>query len=119
MQKPFFAARGLDLSGFHEGTLNLDIAPLRFRLVAPEYTFRRVEWTPLHPPEDFSFSRCRIRHAGREAEGWIYTPHPETKADHFQPPTMLEVLAPLLPGISYGDEVTLLVAWGQVEVGPP
>ncbi len=78
-----------------------------FRLVEPEHTFRRVEWTPLHPPEDFSFSRCRILHAGREVEGWIYTPHPETKADHFQPPTMLEVLAPFLPGIAYGDEVTL------------
>jgi hypothetical protein len=119
MQKPFFEALGLDLSGFHEGTLNLDIAPFRFRLVEPEHTFRRVEWTHLHPPEDFSFSRCRILHAGLEVGGWIYTPHPETKADHFQPPTMLEVLAPFLPGIAYGDEVTLRVPRGQVEICAP
>lgn len=119
MQKPFFEALGLDLSGFHEGTLNIDIAPLRFRLVEPEHTFRRVEWTHLHPPEDFSFSHCRILHAGREVEGWIYTPHPGTKADHFQPPTMIEVLAPFLPGIAYGDEVTLRLTRGQVEVCPP
>lgn len=116
LQKPFFEALGLDLAGFHEGTLNVDIAPLRFRLVAPAHTFRRVEWTHLHPPEDFSFSRCRLIHGGQEVDGWIYTPHPETKADHFQPPTMLEVLAPFVPGIAYGDRVSLRLAAGEVEV---
>jgi len=31
MQIPFFRERGLDLAGFHPGTMNVDCAPLRFR----------------------------------------------------------------------------------------
>ena len=116
MQKPFFAALGLDLAGFHEATLNVDLSPFLFRLLHPAHTFHRVEWTHLHPPETFSFSRCRIGHCGREVDAWIYTPHPETKADHFQPPTMLEILAPFLVGVSYGDAVTLRIAPEEVEL---
>ena len=107
MQKPFFAERGLDLSAFHEGTLNLDIAPNRFALAKPAFTFRRVTWTDLHPPEDFSFSHCRLRHQGIVHLGWVYTPHPETKAAHFQPSTMLEIIAPFIDGLTYGAKVEL------------
>ena len=32
MQAPFFKERGLDLSGFHRGTLNISVAPRRFRI---------------------------------------------------------------------------------------
>lgn len=35
MQKPFFQALGLDLSPYHVGTLNVSIAPLRYRVIAP------------------------------------------------------------------------------------
>jgi hypothetical protein len=118
MQRPFFAARGLDLSRFHEGTLNVDIAPLRFTLERPTYTFHRVEWTPLHPPEDFSFSRCRVIRRGMEFRGWIYTPHPETKAAHFQPPTLLEIIAPTLPGLTYGDRLSILVHPAEIRIEP-
>ena len=116
MQRPFFAALGLDLSAFHDGTLNVDIAPLRFALVNPSHTFRAVEWTDRHPPEDFSFSQCRIQHAGVLHEGWVYTPHPGTKAAHFQPPTVMEIIAPFIPGLAYGDEVVLSVRSGEVQL---
>lgn len=119
MQKPFFAALGFDLTGLHEATLNVDLSPWRFRLRHPAHTFHRVEWTHLHPPETFSFSRCRIGHGGREVDAWIYTPHPGTKADHFQPPAMLEILAPFLPGVGYGDAVTLRIAPEEVELMAP
>lgn len=112
MQRPFFAERGLDLSPFFEGTLNVEIAPQAFALVKPTHTFRQVSWTELHPPEDFSFSRCRVVHRGAEYVGWVYTPHPETKAAHFQPPTMLEIIAPWVEGLNYGDAVDL---WAPVE----
>src|SRR5512140_2352625 len=59
-QRPIFKSRGLDLDRYFNGTLNIDIRPYAFRLEHPEYTFRQVEWTDLHPPEHFSFSRCKV-----------------------------------------------------------
>jgi hypothetical protein len=63
----------------------------------------------LHPPEHFSFSRCRVIHKGVEYDGWVYYPHPETKIRNFQNPSLLEVIAMPIPGLQYGDEVDVLV----------
>jgi len=106
-QTPFFKKLGLDLSGFFRGTLNISIGPKTFKVVKPEITFRGVEWTSLHPPEDFSFSRCRILNDGHRYEGWIYYPHPETKKRHFQKNSIIEVIAPFMPQIKYGLEVEI------------
>jgi hypothetical protein len=113
-QKPHFKARGLDLDRFFLGTLNISIAPLIFKMVNPEYTFPLVAWTDLHPPETFSFSPCRVRFQGREYEGLIYYPHPETKIRHFQNPSLIEVIAEYVSGIGYGDEVELMLDANQV-----
>ncbi len=118
-QKPVFKELGLDLERFYSGTLNVSIAPFAFAMVNPEYTFRRVAWTDLHPPEDFSFSRCLVRFRGSEVEGYVYYPHPETKKRHFQSTSTLEILAVYLPDLKYGDqvEVKLRTAEVLVEVG--
>lgn len=108
-QRPIFAERGLDLSGFFNGTLNIDIRPATFELTKPEYTFRDVNWTDLHPPEHFSFCRCRVIYGGAEHEGWIYYPHPETKRRNFQDPSLIEVITDPLHGIRPGDDIEVLV----------
>ncbi len=105
MQKPFFKQLGLDLSACHEGTLNVSIHPYTFTMRRPQYTFRKVEWTSLHPPEDFSFSRCGVIFDHVRYEGWIYYPHPETKKAHFQNPSIVEIIAPFIPNLTYGDQV--------------
>jgi hypothetical protein len=110
-QKPFFKARGLDLSEYFEGTLNISIAPLAFEMSAPELTFELVEWTDLHPPETFSFSRCKVFFKGAEYAGWVYYPHPETKRTHFQDPSLIEVVTHKILDIRYGDGI-------EVEVNP-
>jgi len=110
-QRPIFKSRGLDLSDYFNGTLNIDIRPYTFKLVKPEFTFHHVEWTDLHPPEHFSFSQCKVLYKDFEYEGWVYYPHPETKLRHFQDPSLLEVIAFPIPQIKYGDEV-------QVQVNP-
>ena len=115
-QKPFFKAGGLDLDRFFTGTLNISIAPLRFIIAKPAFTFRRVAWTDLHPPEDFSFSACRVRFKEKEYEGYIYYPHPETKIRHFQDPSMIEVVSQEIPGIEYGDQVTLFVDSDEIQI---
>jgi hypothetical protein len=108
-QRPFFKSRGLDLNRYFNGTLNIDIRPHTFELIQPEFTFHNVEWTDLHPPEHFSFSRCKVIFENVEYEGWVYYPHPETKLRHFQNPSLLEVIASPIPKIIYGDEVDVLV----------
>lgn len=117
-QFPVFKTRGLDLTSYYRGTLNVDISPATFDLENPEFTFRGVRWTDLHPPEHFSFSRCRIRYAGGEYKGWIYFPHPETKRRNFQNLSLLEVIADLIPKVKYGDALEVFVNPKRVVIGP-
>ena len=107
IQAPFFQGLGLDLADCFKGTLNISITPSTFQLIQPEFTFRGVEWTDRHPPEDFSFSRCQILFHAVTYSGWIYYPHPETKMRNFQNPSIIEIIAPQIPGIGYGDLVTI------------
>jgi hypothetical protein len=118
-QRPIFKARGLDLDGYFNGTLNIDLRPFTFKLIKPEFTFRNVEWTDLHPPENFSFSRCKVIYKDIEYDGWVYYPHPETKLRHFQDPSLLEVIALLIPEIKYGDEVQVCIHPDRIEVSTP
>jgi hypothetical protein len=108
-QKPFFKKLGLDLHEYFNGTLNISIAPLTFEMSAPEITFELVEWTDLHPPETFSFSRCSVLFCEREYSGWVYYPHPETKRTHFQDPSLVEVITVEIPNIKYGNVIELEV----------
>jgi hypothetical protein len=114
MQKPFFKALGLDLDSFYEGTLNISIAPYTFTLKNPEFTFPSVEWTDKHPPENFSFSRCKVIFNGLEYLGWVYYPDPSTKKAHFQNPSLVEVIAPLIPNIKKDDEVQLALNANEI-----
>jgi hypothetical protein len=115
-QRPFFKSLGLDLNDFFNGTLNIDISPAAFKLIKPELTFQHVEWTDLHPPEHFSFSKCKVIYKDVEYGGWVYYPHPETKLRHFQNPSLLEVIAYPIPDINYGDKVEVLINLEEIEV---
>lgn len=117
-QIPLFKQRGLDLQRFHPGTLNVSIAPLSFEMIDPEFIFRQVEWTDLHPPEDFSFSPCKVRYKGGEYEGFIYYPHPETKERHFESDSVLEIICMYIQGIRYGEGVELVLNGAQVRIKP-
>lgn len=115
-QRPLFASRGLDLTSYFNGTLNIDIRPSEFTMLKPQFTFHHVEWTDLHPPEHFSFSRCKVIFKEVEYDGWVYYPHPETKLRHFQNPSLLEVIAMSIPGIQYGDEVNIWVNDEEIQI---
>ncbi len=113
-QKPLFKALGLDLYKYFNGTLNISIAPLEFEMIKPEYTFELVEWTDLHPPETFSFSRCKVIFKGGEYPGWVYYPHPETKKTHFQNASLIEVITSEIPDIQYGDGLDIEVNLDEI-----
>jgi len=115
-QRPIFKARGLDLSGYFNGTLNIDIRPHTFEMLKPEFTFQRVAWTDLHPPEHFSFSRCKVIYKDVEYDGFVYYPHPETKIRNFQTPSLLEVIAMPIPEVKYGDEMDVMVNGDEIVI---
>jgi hypothetical protein len=115
-QKPFFKALGLDLDAFYNGTLNISISPNTFKMVNPEITFEHVQWTDLHPPETFSFSRCTLIYQNICYAGWVYYPHPETKIRHFENPSIIEILTQHVSDIYYGDEVKIELNKTEIEV---
>lgn len=115
-QKPYFKALGLDLENVYNGTLNISIHPHTFEMINPEFIFERVEWTDLHPPETFSFSRCALMFKGKRYAGWVYYPHPETKERHFQQPSIIEILAGFIPGIRYGVEVEIELNGEEIQI---
>jgi hypothetical protein len=115
MQAPHFLALGFDLGAYHQGTVNVSIAPCTFRVVQPRLTFRQVKWHPTEPAEDFSFFDFRVVIADAAAiAGVIYYPHPETKPEHFQAPDVLELLLPFVPGLHYGMTLNLEIPSNQM-----
>ena len=114
MQVPYFKELGLDLSEFHPGTINVDCAPWSFRPGPDALLFELVKWHPEMPAETFSFAKIRLMHKGAAYPAYIYQPHPETKAEHFQPGCAAEVLAPKIDGLAYGDPVAIESDLGQV-----
>jgi len=120
LQTPWFRERGVDLSPYYAGTLNLE-ARGSWSLREPEARIDDLRWTEHHPPETFSFWRCRLRLpvlqpdgtpdagglSGAGIEALIYHPHPETKQAHHQPQSCLEVLAPWLGPLQPGCPVEL------------
>ena len=118
MQIPHFLKLGFDLTQKYPGTLNVSVAPLKYRIVKPQYTFKRLQWHPTEPAEDFSFFDVRLLHPGAgPVAGFIYYPHPETKPEHFQAADVLELLLPFVEGITYGMELKLEIPVEQMSFG--
>jgi len=115
-QKPYFRSLGLDLDPYFNGTLNISIAPHEFKIINPEFTFPLVEWTDLHPPETFSFAKCRVTFKRQTCDGWVYYPHPETKKTHFQNSSLIEVITYKIELINYGDALELEVDPQQIKI---
>ncbi|MCZ6737957.1 MAG: hypothetical protein O7B77_08265 [Actinobacteria bacterium] len=116
MQIPVFQRLGLDLSWAYPATLNISVAPKRIRITRPWHVFSDVRWFEDWPPESFSFSTCAVEYGDTRHRAVIYYPHEETRTDHFQEPSIVEVLASHISDIKTGSEVTLWVDPTQVTV---
>ena len=85
-------------------------------MIHPEYTFRQMVWTDLHPLEDFSFSRCTVRFKGGRYAGYVYYPHPETNKRHFESASILEIISEYVPDIQYGERVDVELNVDEVRI---
>lgn len=103
LQAPHFRARGIDLTPYFQGTLNVDLAPHLATPDSPVFDGRLRWFGDLE--ERFLLTPVALRHAGSVFEGLWYYPHPETKPDHFQRATVVELLLPHVPGIAPGTRV--------------
>jgi hypothetical protein len=122
LQAPLFARHGIDLSPYLQATLNLDFSPGEWRLRQPDHLVEQLLWSDRHPPETFSFWRCRLQPLDARiaaVEALIYYPHPETKQIHHQPPALLEVLAPPLGPVAMGEQFQLWVEGSRCRLIQP
>ena len=111
-----FIRKGLDLSRYFPGTINLDIAPYSIKIMKPKYFLENINWSGFIPPENFYFFDVSLHINNNTYKGLIYMPDPATKADHFQNPTILELLLPKIDGLKYGDSVIVEVDDQQIEL---
>lgn len=116
MQVPLFLERGLDLSHCYPGTLNISIAPRTWRILATDPNYRGLKWHPGHSAEDFFIRTCRLCFSGICYDGWVYCPDPKKKLLHQHKPDTLEILAPPISGITYGDSVVLMLDPDEIRV---
>ena len=119
MQMPFFKKRGLDLSSFFYGTLNVFIFPKNqkikgFKIIKPDFYFPLLEWIPQKKIESFSFVSGNIKYQDVLYPCYLYFPHPKTKETHFQEPKIMEILAPKINKISYHQNIELQFAGDKI-----
>ncbi len=109
LQKPFFEEKGFCMKGLHLATLNIDIPNHEFTIIKPTYHFDNLKWEKDFPAETFSIVSCTLVYKTKQYDVYIYYPHVETKSDHIQKKSTLEILSPFIDGIKYGDKVEVLI----------
>ena len=108
-QLPLMAKLGVPVGSFFAGTLNvaLDSESVMYPEDA-EFDFV-LDWRHPDKPTHFWLHALRLGFNEREYLGWSYRKmYPLGYVSlHPQPPNVIEVLAPFIPGISYGSRVQL------------
>jgi len=115
-QLAFFQALGLDLTSFHQATLNAQFNCRSIILNHYDHQFKQVKWHTQMPAEDFKFCRCHILANRQSYPGFIYQPQVATKTEHFQPSNQLELLAPYIAHIKYGDTLALVITSSAISM---
>jgi hypothetical protein len=107
LQQPFFQARGVDISGYFAGTVNVDLAP--HALYPTGDVFDGVlQWFE-GLEEHFLLSTVELEVKGQVYSGLWYYPDPATKVVHFQHATVVELLMPWIQGLATGDIVKVTI----------
>lgn len=113
-QFKYFKEKGLDLSPYYLGTINLDIDPLKYQINRPKLFLRNVLWSDFIPAENFYFFDLKVFTESGIYEGLVYMPDPATKTEHEQKSTILELILPKIPDLGYGDQIEIEVPATQM-----
>ena len=66
-----------------------------------------MKWQNTLPVLDFKLSYCQLIVNNSDYKALIYQPQATTKIEHFQADNQLEILAPYINDLKYGDELYL------------
>jgi hypothetical protein len=116
LQFKHFLERGLDLSNYFMGTINLDISPCSYEIKEPKHFFKNIDWSDYIPPENFYFFDATFYYKDKTYKGLVYMPDPETKEDHIQKPTILELILPKIKDLDYGVMVDIALKKDQLDI---
>ncbi len=111
-----FKQKGLDLSAYFMGTLNVDISPYVYKIGTPKFFFEQIDWSDHISPENFYFFDVLLFFNDKEYKGLIYMPDPKTKEEHKQSSTTLELILPKIENLEYGSEVYLEIDTDQLQL---
>ena len=114
----YFLERGLDLSSYFMGTINLDISPNNYKIKKPKHFFKHINWSEYIAPENFYFFDASLSYNNKTYKGLVYMPDPETKENHIQDPTILELMFPKIKNLYYGVTVEIALKKDQLDILP-
>ncbi|MGB5236117.1 MAG: hypothetical protein WBM43_09630 [Flavobacteriaceae bacterium] len=106
-QLPFFKEKGLDLTTYYPGTINLDVSPFEYEIIEPYRFFKEIRWSEYIPAENFYFFNFVVFRNHRRIGGLIYMPDPDTKIEHNQGASILELILPKIENLNYGDSLKI------------
>ncbi len=113
LQKPFFEQAEIEgISEMYNGTINVDISPLEFKILQPDYEVTCKWFEELS--ETFWFIKVLIEYEGKEYKGYIYYPCPSDVKSHND--DTVELLSQKIPEMVYGKEIAILVPGGKLKV---
>jgi len=113
LQKPFFEEAGIEgISEMYNGTINVDISPLEFKIQKPDYEVTCKWFEELI--ETFWFVKVLIDYEGKEYKGYIYYPCPSDVKSHDD--DTIELLTQKIPEMVYGKEIVIRVPSGKITV---
>jgi hypothetical protein len=111
LQKPFFKeVVGPRMDNIHNGTVNLHIGPQEFQILKPDHEIT-CEWAP-GVTETFWLVGATIAHNDKNYDGYVYYPLPSAVKNHGD--DTVELLAEKIPGLQYGDSVSVAVPEGKI-----
>ncbi|MBO9490600.1 hypothetical protein J7384_09510 [Endozoicomonas sp. G2_1] len=116
MQAPYFKMLGLDLSNYYLATINAQFNCHAIATKQYHNYFQDVHWAAGFASESFGFIKCGILWQNKRYDALIYQPDKTTKIAHTQPENCLEIIAPKLDGLDYGDQLILQVDANYIEL---
>jgi len=111
LQKPGLKSIGVEVDKLFNGTINLQLKQ-GFHITKPDYTLTDYEWIE-GVFESFDILRCKIKYGQSTYEGYVYRPKESEHAAAHEA-SIVELLAPEIPGIRYGDRLSIDVAKDRV-----
>ena len=115
-QLPFFKSKGLPATErLHQGTINLNISPKKFRVLSLDYFFKDIKWEK-NRIEDFGFIKLEsLTHQGivYDQAGYIYIPYGSPHVDNS---SQFEITSNFISSLYPGSIIEISIQEGKLEI---